>query len=101
MYKVRLTPAARDDLKEIWNYSYDTWGEAKADAYLMAIDAKFRTIEENPKIGRRRPDIKPGYYSIRAIKHVVFYVLDGQYINIIGVIHERMDHRRKLAGVEK
>ncbi len=96
MYKVRLTPAARDDLKEIWNYSYETWGEAKADAYLMTIDAKFRAIEENPKIGRSRPDIKLGYYSVRANKHIIFYMLVGQYINIIGVLHERMDIQRRL-----
>ncbi len=34
----RLTPAAKSDLLEIWNYTVETWGEKKAEKYLLDID---------------------------------------------------------------
>ena len=96
MYKVRLTPAAKEQLKEIWHYSFDVWGEEKADAYLMDIKEKLRMLAENPGIGRNRPDIKPGYHSAPVNKHVIYYMLEEQNINVIGVLHERMDVRARL-----
>ncbi len=96
MHKVRLTPAAKEQLKDIWIYTFDTWGEKQADAYLMAIEETLQTISTNPKMGLARTDIKTGYYSFSVNKHIIFYMLDGQFINIIGVLHERMDVQRRL-----
>jgi toxin ParE1/3/4 len=91
MRKVRLTPAAKGQLKSIWQYTFETWGEQKADAYLAEIEAKLNMIAENPELGRERPEIKPGYHSIKVNRHIVFYLLGEKHIDVIGVLHERMD----------
>ncbi|MEA3348839.1 MAG: type II toxin-antitoxin system RelE/ParE family toxin [Pseudomonadota bacterium] len=51
----RLTPAAKSDLLDIWNYTTATWGEKRAKNYLLNIEAKFEQLAKNPKLGRQRP----------------------------------------------
>ena len=91
MRKLRLTLAAKGHLKSIWQYTFETWGEHKADAYLMEIEEKLNMLAENPNLGRGRPDVKANYYSPELNKHVVFYLFDEQHVDVIGVLHERMD----------
>ena len=40
MHKYRLTPSAKSDLIEFWNYTVETWGEKQAEKYLHDIEDK-------------------------------------------------------------
>lgn len=91
MRRVRLTPAAKGQLKSIWRYTFETWGEDNADAYLTEIEAKLNMLAGNPSLGRSRPDVKIDYHSIKVNRHIVFYLFDEQHVDVIGVLHERMD----------
>ena len=46
---------------------------------------------ESPSLGRERPGIHPGYRNFPSRSHLVFYVEDGDFINIIGIPHKSMD----------
>ncbi len=98
MADLRITPAAKAHLLDIWEYTAGHWGENKADAYLLDIQAVFQRLANNPKLGNSRPDIATGYRSIPSGKHVIFYLLsDGdKYVDIIGVLHARMDVQTHL-----
>ncbi|MBU0464031.1 MAG: type II toxin-antitoxin system RelE/ParE family toxin, partial [Proteobacteria bacterium] len=63
MPNYRLTPAAKSDLLEIWNYTVEIWGEKQAEKYLLDIEVKLEQLAVNPKLGRQRTEISPGYYS--------------------------------------
>ena len=54
--KYRLTPAAKSDLLDIWNYTVKTWGEKQAENYLLDIESQLIQFAENPNLGRQRPD---------------------------------------------
>ncbi len=92
----RLTPAAKSDLLEIWNYTAENWGEKQAEKYLLDIESKLEQLAANPKLGRQRPEIKLNYYSFPAKKHIIFYLLSGNHIDIIGVLHGKMDINKNL-----
>jgi toxin ParE1/3/4 len=92
----RLTPAAKSDLLEIWNYTIKIWGEKQAEKYLLDIEVKLEQLAANPKLGRQRPEISPGYYSFPVGKHIIFYLHSGKHIDIIGVLHGRMDIDKNL-----
>jgi len=92
----RLTPAAKSDLLEIWNYTVKIWGEKQAEKYLLDIEAKLKQLAANPKRGRQRPEISPGYYSFPVGKHILFYLHSGNHIDVIGVLHGRMDVDKNL-----
>ncbi|MCP3873089.1 MAG: type II toxin-antitoxin system RelE/ParE family toxin, partial [Desulfobacteraceae bacterium] len=50
----------------------------------------------NPELGRQRPEINPGYYSFPVKKHIIFYLQSGNHIDIIGVLHGKMDINENL-----
>ncbi len=96
MHKYRLTPSAKSDLIEIWNYTVETWGEKQAEKYLQDIENKLNQLAANPELGKRRPEISPGYYSFPAQKHIIFYLNSVSHIDIIGILHGKMDINKNL-----
>jgi toxin ParE1/3/4 len=96
MVKYRLTPAAKTDLQEIWNYTCDIWGENKAEQYLLHIESKINLLAENPELGRSRPEIKEDYFSFLAEKHIIFHIKAKKHIQIIAVLHGKMDINKQL-----
>lgn len=96
MYEVVKSPLAKDDLKGIWHYSFNKWGEDKAAEYLRQLNVRMQGLGKNPEIGRSREYIRQGYRSIQVNRHIVFYRLQGQEIDIIRVLHERMNAEKHL-----
>ena len=88
---VRVTPRARDDLKNIGRYTERTWGKTQRNRYLKGFEKRFKWLAENPLLGRHRKDISDTYYSFPEGQHVVFYLFDSETIDIIGVPHKDMD----------
>ncbi len=88
---VRITPRARDDLKNIGRYTERTWGKAQRNRYLKSIEARFQWLAESPLLGKHRTDIFEGYYSFPEGQHVIFYLIGSNAIDIIGIPHKEMD----------
>ena len=86
-----LRKLAQSDLEEIWLHSLEKWGIIQADTYIRALLSRFRWLSENPAIGKRRDDIKQGYYCFPEGSHVIFYTLTSYGIDVIGIPHQRMD----------
>jgi toxin ParE1/3/4 len=57
-----LRTLAQVDLEEIWRYTYEEWGVDQADKYLGLLFSRFTWLAENPLMGKKRNDIKAGYY---------------------------------------
>ena len=91
MVEIVEKPLARADLKGIWRYSYEHWGAEQADRYLVALEAGILKLALNPLLGKARDYIRPGYRSIQIARHVVYYRKRGAIIEIVRVLHERME----------
>ena len=65
MRKIVKRPLARQDLKQIWRYSFKEWGEAQADTYFADIEAGILKLQEHPHLGKSREDLRAGYYALR------------------------------------
>ncbi|GAA3928093.1 type II toxin-antitoxin system RelE/ParE family toxin [Litoribacillus peritrichatus] len=89
--KVRVTPRARDDLKNIGRYTERIWGKTQRNSYLSRIDARLHWLAENPQLGKHRTDLCEGYYRFPEGQHVIFYLIGSSAIDIIGVLHKEMD----------
>ena len=87
----RLTPRAAADLDAIAAYTLKAWGAARMANYLRSLSRRFEWLAENPLAGRERTDIHPGYRSYPHGSHIIFYMISGEYIDIIGVPHQSMD----------
>ncbi len=86
-----LRALAQVDLEEIWLFTYEEWGIDQADKYLNLLFSRFIWLAENPLIGKKRDDIKAGYYCFPEGMHLVFYTLTQNGIDIIGIPHQNMD----------
>jgi len=53
--------------------------------------SRFTWISENPLLGKKRDDVKPGYYCFPEGMHLVFYMVTKTGIDIIGIPHQSMD----------
>ena len=96
MHKLHKQALAQQDLINIWLYTYETWGEAQADQYFDELDSGLKTLCRNPVIGKNRDSIRDGYRSFQINRHVVFYKVASSTIQIVRVLHERMDPERNL-----
>jgi len=91
-----LRPRATTDLEEIWNYTVATWGEEQAERYLRLIDEGFRKLAGNPTLGRACDMIRKGYRKYGVGRHVIFYRMLASGVEVVLVLHERMDVERHL-----
>ncbi|MDR2240755.1 MAG: type II toxin-antitoxin system RelE/ParE family toxin [Zoogloeaceae bacterium] len=89
--KCILSPLAQADLDEIWNYTVTHWGVDQAERYLRDIQAATETLAGNPWHGQACEDIRPGYRKIPVGSHIIFYRLTNQGVDIVRVLHQRMD----------
>ncbi len=89
----KLSEAAYRDLESIWRYTFENWSGEQADRYVRLLMDEIRHIGLNPSIGRLRDHIRSGYRSVKAGRHVIFYVTkrDSGEIENIRMLHERMD----------
>lgn len=82
---------AENDLEQIWLYTFHEWGIEQADKYIRLLLARCSWLSENPRLGKRRDDIKPGYYCFPEGRHLIFYTIAKISIDIIGIPHQSMD----------
>ena len=87
---------ARADLLDIWLYTAETWGLEQADHYLDVLESAMQRLGENPKLGTDASDVRPGYRRLIAGRHRVFYVVSREQIDIMRVLHPRMDVEGEL-----
>lgn len=85
-----VSKRAEADLREIWLYSFKTWGEAQADRYLDELDAGLRECGAQPERGRRRDEVREGYWSLLVHRHVAFYTFTVDAVLIQRVLHGSM-----------
>jgi toxin ParE1/3/4 len=91
-----LSRAARRDLREIWHYTADRWGLDQADRYVRQLHRAFDAIANDPQKGRRYDEVRRGYRMLPAGTHMIFFRVRDQTIDIIRILHQRMDFDRHL-----
>lgn len=91
----RLTPLAQADLEDIWLYTRTTWSAAQADRYLRDLIAAFADLASGARPGRAA-DVRPGYFKELVGAHVVYFRRVAEGVEVIRVLHGRMDADRHL-----
>ena len=90
MQNFRLSTAAESDLTDIWTYRAET-SEARADELIEKLVKQFMMLVNFPEAGRSRPEIKMGLRSFVAERHVIFYRVIDEGIEIARVLYGTRD----------
>jgi toxin ParE1/3/4 len=91
MPKFVVTKAAKRDLITIARFTEQRWGVSQRNKYLTQFDDMFHQLADNPEIGMVCDYIKPGYKKVPLASHVIFYRKITRDIEIIRILHKRMD----------
>lgn len=86
-----LSPRARVDLDNIWDYTAKRWDDDQAEMYLRMIAAVIESVATNPKLGRPFDEVRAGYRRHRAGSHLILYRETADVIDIVRILHEKMD----------
>jgi toxin ParE1/3/4 len=74
-------------------YSEREWGRPQADRYQDTIFATLDTLRDSPQIGKPRPDIAETCRSHPVERHVIYYVVEGDELRVLRILHERQSTR--------
>jgi toxin ParE1/3/4 len=91
----RLAPQAEVDLEDIWFYTLRHWSMAQADTYHRALVAAFEALASGRQQGRVA-DVRSGYLKLPCGSHVIYFRDRGDRLDVIRILHERMDVERHL-----
>ncbi|RUW54549.1 MULTISPECIES: type II toxin-antitoxin system RelE/ParE family toxin [unclassified Mesorhizobium] len=91
---VRFSPKAKADLDAIWDHSLGEWGAERAEAYIRTIHSVVKLIDQFPTIARSASNIRPDLLKYAVGSHVVFLRMGQGSINVVRILHQRMDYPR-------
>ncbi len=92
---VQLTPLAKTDLENIWLYIFKHWSLDQANRYHRDLISTIEALACGNKIGRICT-VRDGYFRYTVGQHVVFYRETEQTLDVIRVLHQRMDVKPHL-----
>lgn len=96
MAEYRLSPRARSDLDELFDYTVAEWGLPQALRYADLIETACANLAEAPLQGRGCAEIRPGYRRHNVEKHVIYFLVTQYGIAVIRILHRRMDAVRHI-----
>lgn len=99
MAKIRYSPAALDDLQEIYNYISSNWGENVAKRALKKMTTDIRSLEQFPLLGvalGETVNIPTDYRYLFSEKNYIFYRLEMDKIKIVRVLNEHQEYMKHL-----
>ena len=67
-----LSPAARTDLDNIWDYTIREWGEAQAERYTRDIQTACEGLASGKRISRSAENIRAGYLKAPSGSHMIY-----------------------------
>ena len=84
-------PAAKSDLRQISRQSRERWGAAQAFSYVSGITASLSRLTQMPELGVGRSDLGSGDRRLGVGAHAIFYRVELDRIEVIRILHQRMD----------
>lgn len=92
----RLTPAAINDIRQIFIRTKKDFGLAQADKYYRLLFKIFRQVDNKPNVGKNYEWIRQGIFGYSMESHIIFYRIAKSDIVIVRVLHKRRDYERHL-----
>jgi toxin ParE1/3/4 len=95
----KISKEAANDLEKIWLYTFEEWSIEQAERYLNLILDEIDYLCFKPNSGFDFGNVRKGYWRSKVKSHLIFYKINikKDELEIIRVLHERMDIENRLA----
>ena len=91
-----ISKKAVSDLEGIWLYTVQNWSVTQADRYYNLIFDEIHFICRNVNAGKSMEHIRKGYRAAKVKSHLLFYRIQNNTVEVIRILHERMDIENRL-----
>jgi toxin ParE1/3/4 len=90
-----VSTGAKRDVEIEWVHLAEMSGRLEvANRFREALERAFLSLQHTPFLGRSRSeDLKHGLRSLAVKKYLVLYLVNGETVNIIRVLHGSRDIR--------
>ncbi len=85
---VRLTSRAKNDLRDIYRYSVENFGQTQAEKYLGGLEHMFDLLIDNPHLGKSM-DEESRRYVYKG--HYVIYTIEVDTVVIHSIRNTKME----------
>ena len=92
-----LSKKAISDLEDIWLYTVEKWSATQADRYYNLILDEISFICKDVESGKPMDHVRRGYRASKVKSHLIFYRVVDDVVEVIRILHERMDISDRLA----
>ena len=96
MSLVVLSPKAKSDLSDIWDYSLAEWGIEQAEKYLRDLWTAMQQQARDPSTSVDISDVRKGYRKFSSGSHVIFFRRTPAGIEVVRILHRQMDFERHI-----
>lgn len=100
MAELHLTDRALKDLKDIYQYSLEEWGDTSTNDYIKEIEIALGKIELDSKLLRSNHQISKRFKLYRVNKHFLICDIINDRIFLLAVRHVSMDLLNQLKELE-
>jgi toxin ParE1/3/4 len=87
---------AKEDVQEIADYTFETWGDEQEQIYLSSLYRRLNEISEDPDRWKKRDDLFDGCQTALAGRHVIFFRIEGCDVFVSRILHQSMDVPRQI-----
>ena len=93
-----ISQEAIDDINNIWIYTAENWSIEQADRYYNLILDEIEYIANNFESARDFSKRRKNYRYSKIKSHLIFFKKSSdKYIEVIRVLHEKMDIENRLS----
>jgi toxin ParE1/3/4 len=89
--KIELSPAAVQDLRDIWRGFAENSTLNLADKKIAILQNKLTLLSQFPAAGRQREELMLGMRSLPALEFVIFYQIFDTKVQIVRILNGRRD----------
>lgn len=98
MVKVRLSDAAKVDLRAIYRFGVRQFGVRQSDQYLSMLKSAITLLGDFPNAGSRRTGAVPPVRVRPSGSHIIVYVVGSEGVMVLRVRHGSEDWLSRSAG---
>ena len=89
-----ISARAKSDLRRAKAESLKIWNVEQTNIYLANIESRLMWLAENPQLGKPRDEVREGLRSFPEGRHVIFYRIGTDTIEVVGIPHQRQELNR-------
>lgn len=97
----RLTPAAQNDITDIWLYTAQKWSPQQADRYADILEDTFERLLFMPEMARERPEFDPPVRIHPSAEHLIIYRIERGYLAVLRVLGAGQDWQAILRAADQ